>query len=46
MKGYWVCVYEKILNEKKLNEYAGKAKPAVEKYSGKFLTRGGKSKIN
>ena len=46
MKGYWVCVYEKILNEKKLNEYAAKAKPAVEKYSGKFLTRGGKNRIN
>ena len=46
MKGYWVCVYEKILNEEKLNEYALKAKPAVEKYSGKFLTRGGKSTIN
>ena len=38
MKGYWVCVYKKILNEEKLNEYALKAKPAVEKFSGKFLT--------
>ena len=46
MKGYWVCVYEKIFNEEKLNEYALKAKPAVEKYSGKFLTRGGTSRIN
>ena len=46
MKGYWVCVYEKIFNEEKLNEYALKAKPAVEKYSGKFLIRGGKSIIN
>ena len=46
MKAYWVCVYEKILNEEKLNEYALKAKPAVEKFSGKFLTRGGKSRIN
>ena len=46
MKAYWVCVYEKILNEEKLNEYALKAKPAVEKFSGKFLTRGGKNRIN
>ena len=46
MKGYWICVYEKIDNLEKLNEYAGKAKPAVEKYSGKFLTRGGKYRIN
>ena len=46
MKGYWVCVYEKILNEEKLKEYAKKAKPAVEKFSGKFLTRGGKNRSN
>ena len=46
MKGYWVCVYEKILNEEKLNEYALKAKPAVEKFSGKFLVRGGKNRTN
>ena len=40
MKGYWICVYEKIDNSEKLNEYAGKAKPAVEKYSGNIeLTR-------
>ena len=46
MKGYWICVYKKIDNSEKLNEYADKARPAVEKYSGKFLTRGGKSLIN
>ena len=39
-------MYEKIDNSEKLNEYAGKARPAVEKYSGKFLVRGGKSQIN
>ena len=42
MKGYWVCIYEKIDNPEKLKEYALKAKPAVEKFSGKFLIRGGK----
>ena len=39
MKGYWVCIYEKIHNEEKLKDYASKAKPAVEKFSGKFIIR-------
>ena len=46
MKAYWVCIYEKIINPEKLKEYAIKAKPAVEKFSGKFLVRGGKNRIN
>ena len=46
MKGYWVCIYETIDNPEKLKEYALKAKPAVEKFSGKFLVRGGKSRTN
>ena len=37
MKGYWVCIYEKIDNNEKLKEYASKAKPAVESFSGKFF---------
>ena len=37
MKAYWVCIYEKIDNSEKLKEYAAKAIPAVEKFSGKFL---------
>ena len=44
MKGYWVCIYEKIDNPEKLKEYASKAKPAIEKFSGKFIVRGGKNK--
>ena len=44
-KGYIVCVYEDIRDDKSLKEYAVKAKEAVEKYNGKFLVRGGK-KIN
>jgi len=43
MKGYWVCVYDKIENMDKLKEYATKAKIAIGKYSGKFLVRGGKN---
>ena len=46
MKAYWVCVYEKIDNAEKLKEYAIKARPAVEKFSGKFLVRGGKNRTN
>ena len=46
MNGYWVCIYEKIASEEKLKEYAVKAKLAVEKYSGKFIVRGGKSRTN
>ncbi len=46
MRGYWVCIYEKINNLEKLKEYAGKAKPAIEKFSGKFLVRGGKNRTN
>tara|TARA_B100001057_G_C22819260_1_gene938741 strand:- start:453 stop:740 length:288 start_codon:yes stop_codon:yes gene_type:complete len=46
MKGYWVCLYEKINNLEKLKEYAIKAKPAVEKFSGRFLVRGGKNRTN
>ena len=46
MKGYWVCIYEKIHDKEKLKEYALKAKPAVEKFSGKFLVRGGKNRTN
>ena len=46
MKSYWVCIYEKIDNTEKLKQYAIKAKPAVEKFSGKFLVRGGKNRTN
>ena len=46
MKGYVVCVYKSISNEGKLKEYALKARTAVEKYKGKFLIRGGKTKTN
>ena len=46
MKGYVVCVYKNISNEEKLNEYAIKARAAVEKYKGKFLIRGGRSTSN
>ena len=46
MKAYWVCIYEKIYNLEKLKEYAVEAKPAIEKFSGKFLARGGNHRTN
>ena len=45
-KAYWVCIFEKIDNTEKLKKYAIKAKPAIEKFTGKFLARGGKSRTN
>ena len=46
MKGYIVCVWEKINSEEKLNEYALKAKIAADKDSGIFIIRGGKNRTN
>ena len=40
MKGYVICVYEKIKNLETLKNYAIKAKEAVDKYNGIFLVRG------
>ena len=42
MKGYIVCVYKSIADEKILKKYAENAIPAIEKYKGKILVRGGK----
>ena len=42
MKGYIVCVYERINDDNTLKNYALMAREAVEKYDGKFLVRGGK----
>lgn len=41
MKGYIVCVYKSINDKNALKNYAIKAKIAVDKYSGKFLIKGG-----
>ena len=42
-KGYWLSIYEKIDNMEILKKYAVKATTAIDKYSGKFLVRGGKN---
>ena len=46
MKGYIVCVWEKINSEEKLKEYALKARIAADKYSGIVIIRGGKNRTN
>ena len=43
MTGYWITVYEKIENMETLKKYAAKATTAINKYSGKFIVRGGRS---
>ena len=43
MKGYVVCIYRSISDEEKLKKYVKKAIPAIEKYKGKILIRGGKN---
>ena len=43
----WKIKYEIYNNnEDKLKEYTLKARAAVEKYSGKFVVRGGKNRTN
>ena len=43
MKAYWMAVYKDLKNVKKLKEYAEKATPAIKKYNGKILVRGGRT---
>ena len=45
MKGYWISVYEKVAETEIQKKYAEKATIAIQKYSGKFLVRGGKKRL-
>lgn len=40
-KGYWISLYEDIMDPDGLAAYAELAGPAVIKHGGKFLARGG-----
>ena len=40
-KGYWVSVYEEIINPDNLAAYAALAGPAIMQHGGKFIVRGG-----
>jgi len=42
MKGYWIAVYKDLENSENIEKYADKASPAIKKYNGKILARGGR----
>ena len=42
MKGYWIAVYKDLKNPENIKKYAEKASPAIKRYKGKLLSRGGK----
>tara|TARA_B100000945_G_C20169263_1_gene496918 strand:- start:383 stop:670 length:288 start_codon:yes stop_codon:yes gene_type:complete len=44
MKAYWIAVYKDLNNIENLKGYVEKAGPAIKKYNGKILVRGGKAK--
>ena len=43
MKAYWIAVYKNLNNVENLKDYAEKAGPAIKKYNGKILAKGGKA---
>lgn len=43
MKAYWIAVYKDLENLENIKKYAEKASPAIKKYNGKILARGGKT---
>jgi|TARA_B100001094_G_scaffold318153_1_gene361377 uncharacterized protein (DUF1330 family) len=42
MKAYWVAIYKDMKNPENIKRYAEKASPAIKKYNGTILARGGK----
>ena len=44
MKAYWIAIYKDLNNVEDLKRYAEKATPAIKKFNGKILVRGGKAK--
>ena len=42
MKAYWIAVYRDMKNPENIKKYAEKALPAIKKYKGIILARGGK----
>ena len=43
MSAYWIAIYKDLNNFKDLKKYAEKATPAIKKFKGKILVRGGKA---
>ena len=42
MKAYWIAIYKDMKNPENIKKYASKASPAIKKYNGTILVRGGK----
>ena len=42
MKAYWIAVYKDMKNPENIKKYGEKATPAIKKYNGTILARGGK----
>ena len=43
MKAYWIAVYKDMKNPENIRKYGEKATPAIKKYNGVILARGGKT---
>ena len=43
MKAYWIAIYKNLNDLERLKKYAEKASPAIKKYNGKIIVRGGKA---
>ena len=41
MKAYWIAIYKDLKNPDNIKMYAEKASPAIKKYNGIILARGG-----
>ena len=41
MKAYWIAVYKDLKNPDNIKKYGEKATPAIKKYNGIILARGG-----
>tara|TARA_B110001452_G_C15138844_1_gene396561 strand:- start:497 stop:784 length:288 start_codon:yes stop_codon:yes gene_type:complete len=42
MKAYWIAIYKDLKNPDNIKKYGEKATPAIKKYNGIILARGGK----
>jgi uncharacterized protein (DUF1330 family) len=42
MRAYWIAIYKDMKNPENIKRYAEKALPAIKKYNGNILARGGK----
>ena len=43
-KVYWIAIYKDLKNPENIKKYAEKASPAIKKYNGVVIVRGGRVK--